>query len=236
MNPQCRVGLVGPLPPPNGGMAIQALQLADSLRNTGLDLDFLQTNRPYQPAFVEKLPLLRSLFRLVPYLWQVWRLSGRVDVIHLMANSGWSWQLFAAPVLWSGWLRKTPVILNYHGGEAQRYLQKSGARVKPSLAKAACIVVPSEYLKEVFAGFGYRSIVIPNSIDLERFFPTAHEDKGERYTIIITRNLEPIYGLDTAIRAIAIAREAIPNIYLTIAGSGPQLDELQHPLEAGQIS
>ncbi len=66
-------------------------------------------------------------------------------------------QLFSAPVLWSGWLRKTPVIVNYHGGEAQRYLQRSGAWVKPSLAKAACIVVPSEYLKEVFAEFGYQS-------------------------------------------------------------------------------
>ena len=127
VNTQYRVGLIGPLPPPSGGMAVQAIQLADSLRNRGLDLVFLQTNTPYKPAFVEKLPLVRALFRLMPYLLQVWRLAGRVDVIHLMANSGWSWHLFSAPVLWLGWLRKTPVILNYHGGEAREYLKRSAA-------------------------------------------------------------------------------------------------------------
>jgi glycosyltransferase involved in cell wall biosynthesis len=46
------------------------------------------------------------------------------------------------------------------------------------------------------------------------------------FTLVITRNLEPIYGLDTAIRALALAREVIPHIQLKIAGSGPQRAEL----------
>ena len=42
-----------------------------------------------------------------------------------MANSGWSWQLFSAPVLWIGWLRKTPVISKSIAFEKAKQLIKS---------------------------------------------------------------------------------------------------------------
>jgi len=222
-----RLGLVGPLPPPNGGMAMQTLQLARLLAEEGVDVDLVQTNAPYSPKIIEKVKGLRALFRLLPYLWKAWRLAGRVDVIHLMANSGWSWQLYAAPVIWIGWLRNTPVIVNYRGGEAREYLAASGAWVKPSLAKAAGLVVPSGYLQQVFSEFGVSSAVIPNIIDLDIFYPAPDETPRATFNVVITRNLEPIYGIDTAIRAIAIVREQIPGVQLKIAGSGPQQRELE---------
>ena len=84
---------------------MQTMQLARLLEEEGLDVQLLPTNAPYSPKFIGKVKGLRALFRLLPYLWKAWRLAGRVDVIHLMANSGWSWQLYAAPVIWLGWLR-----------------------------------------------------------------------------------------------------------------------------------
>ena len=164
-----RLGLVGPVPPPNGGMAMQTSQLARLLAGEGVVEKLLPTNPPYRPAFVAAIPGLRSLFRLVPYLLAVWRLAGRVDVIHLMANSGWSWQLFAAPVLWLSRFRGTPVIVNYRGGEAQVYFQRSFRRVRPSLRQAALVVVPSGYLQSVFGDFGETTRVIPNIIDQDVF-------------------------------------------------------------------
>lgn len=226
-----RLGLVGPLPPPNGGMAMQTLQLARLLRDEGLVVELVQTNAPYWPAFAGRITGLRALFRLVPYLWRVWRVAGRVNVIHLMANSGWSWQLFAAPVIWIGWLRSKPVIVNYRGGEAREYLGASARWVKPSLARATQLVVPSGFLREVFSEFGVSASVIPNIIDLKTFHPAPEPPGDAVFTLVITRNLEPIYGLDTAIRALALAREAIPSIQLRIAGSGPQGEELQRLVE-----
>ncbi|MCB1705689.1 MAG: glycosyltransferase family 4 protein [Halioglobus sp.] len=222
-----RLGLVGPLPPPNGGMAMQTLQLARLLSDEGVEVELVQTNAPYRPAVVEKIKGLRAVFRIVPYLWRIWRLAGRVDVIHLMANSGWSWQLFAAPVIWIGWLRNTPVIVNYRGGEAREYLGASARWVKPSLARATRLVVPSGFLQQVFSEFGVAADVIPNIIDLEMFHPAAEHTTDSVFTLVITRNLEPIYGLDTAIRALALARETVPALRLKIAGSGPQRAELQ---------
>ena len=226
-----RLGLVGPLPPPNGGMAMQTLQLARLLGDEGLEVELVQTNAPYWPAVVARLKGVRAFFRIMPYLWRIWRLAGRTDVIHLMANSGWSWQLFAAPVIWIGWLRKTPVIVNYRGGEAREYLSASARWVKPSLARSAQLVVPSGFLRQVFSEFGVAAAVIPNIIDLEMFYPAATQSRDNVFTLVITRNLEPIYGLDTAIRALALAREAVPTLHLKIAGSGPQQAELQRLVE-----
>jgi glycosyltransferase involved in cell wall biosynthesis len=200
------------------------------LSEEGVEVEVVQTNPPYRPVFIEKVKGLRALFRLLPYLWQVWRLAGRVRLIHLMANSGWSWQLFAAPVLWLGWLRNTPVIVNYRGGEAREYLSASAARVLPSMEKASSLVVPSGFLQQVFMEFGLAASVIPNIIDPHTFHPpteTVAGKAGRGLRLVITRNLEPIYGLDTAIRALALVREQVPEVRLQIAGSGPQREQLQ---------
>ena len=222
-----RLGLVGPLPPPNGGMAMQTLQLARLLGEEGIDVDLVQTNAPYRPKAAGKIKGLRAIVRLLPYLWQIWRLAGRTDAIHLMANSGWSWQLFAAPVIWMGWLRKTPVIVNYRGGEAREYLATSAKWVKPSMARASRLVVPSGFLQQVFSDVNLSSTVIPNIIDLELFHPAPQPPSDTVFTLVVTRNLEPIYGLATAVRAIALVREEVPQIQLKIAGSGPQGAELE---------
>jgi hypothetical protein len=39
--------------------------------------------------------------------------------LHADGQLGWSWHLFAAPAIWIGSLRGTPVVVNYRGGEAE---------------------------------------------------------------------------------------------------------------------
>src|SRR4029077_16590442 len=92
-----KVGLVGPLPPPAGGMANQTRQLAELLAREGALVPLAQSNAPFRPRFIGQLRGLRGLFRLIPYLVRLWRVAGQVDLLHVMANSGWSWHLCAAP-------------------------------------------------------------------------------------------------------------------------------------------
>ena len=200
------VGIVGPLPPPYGGMANQAKQLYQLLqKEPGIQVSFVQTNAPYANRVVGKMKGVRAIFRLFLYVINIFRLAGQADVIHVLANSGWSWQLFAAPVIWIAHLRKTPVIINYRGGEAKSYFERSIKWVAPSMSKASVIVVPSGYLKQVFDEFHFKTQVIPNIINLERFKIVQKKiiNKKEPY-LIITRNLEAIYGIVTAIKAVAI--------------------------------
>ncbi len=87
----------------------------------------------------------------------------------------------------------------------------------------------NNYLKQIFSTFGIDVQVIPNIIDLQCFHRIHHHKKFEpkQPHLIITRNLEAIYGIATAIKAVAIVKKTVPFITLSIAGSGPQQDELQ---------
>jgi glycosyltransferase involved in cell wall biosynthesis len=219
--------IVGPLPPPCGGMANQCEQLLRLLREEGLEVELVRTNAPYRPAWVARVPLLRAVCRLLPYLVQLWQAIGRAGVIHLLANSGWAWHLLATPALIVARLRQRPVIINYRGGNADEFFAGAPKHVLGLLARASLRVTPSTFLLRVFSGYGLTAEVIPNIIDLSRFSPVAPRSFGDAPHLVVTRNLEPIYDMPTAILAFALIRTAFPQARLTIAGTGPELSRLQ---------
>lgn len=226
-----RIGLVGPLPPPSGGMANQTLQLAKLLRAEGATVELIQINSPYRPAFIGRIKGLRAVFRLLPYLLELWRSAARVDVYHLMANSGWSWHLFAAPAIWIASLRGKPIVVNYRGGEADAFFNKAWAWVKPSLDRADEIIVPSGFLEHVFGKRGCATRIVPNVVDLSRFSMEQNIAAGltaDFPRILVARNLEPIYDNATALRALQLVREKLPTAQLVIAGSGPERQALEN--------
>jgi glycosyltransferase involved in cell wall biosynthesis len=219
------VGLVGPLPPPSGGMANQTRQLARLLSESGLSVTLIQVNPAYRPAWVEHLPIVRAIFRLAPYIVSLWRAAPKVDLFHVMANSGWGWHLFAAPAIWIAHLRGKPVIVNYRGGGAERFFDHQFPWVKPALRRASVVVVPSEFLKTVFDKWHIETSVVPNVIDLSRFQPRARP--GQDIHIVVARNLEPLYDIATAMRAFAAISRHYPNARLSVAGSGSARAELE---------
>ncbi|MDB5772908.1 MAG: glycosyltransferase family 1 protein [Burkholderia sp.] len=233
-----RIALVGPLPPPSGGMANQTLQLATLLRAEGATVEMIQVNRPYQPAWIGKIPVVRAMFRLPLYIADLWRAANLVDVYHVMANSGWSWHLFAAPAIWVARLRGKPVVVNYRGGEADSFLSKALFWIKLSLTRSDAIIVPSGFLRAVFEKNGIRTEVVPNVINLHRFSSADAVAPSDDTApcILVSRNLEPIYDNATAIRAFAIVKKALPSARLIIAGSGPELQNLVNTVSELGIS
>ena len=226
-SPALRIAVVGPLPPPAGGMANQCQQLVQLLTSEGIDVELVRTNSPYRPEWVGNIPLLRAVFRLVPYLTRLWRSAGRVNVMHLLANSGWAWHLFAAPAVIVARMRSVPIIVNYRGGGADAFFASAPNHVLKMLAQASLCVTPSVFLQRVFTKYGLASTVIPNIIDLTRFFSSTHRVFGSAPHLVVTRNLEEIYDVATAIRAFFIIQATFPGARLTVAGTGPELTTLQ---------
>lgn len=229
--------LVGPIPPPAGGMANQTRQLQQLLLQAGTQVELVAVNAPYRPTWVSRLPGIRALCRLVPYLAQLYRAIGRAQLVHVMANSGWSWHLFASPAIWLGWLRNTPVLINYRGGHAETFFAKSWPVVHFSLRRVSKVLVPSAFLQQVFQRYHYPSAIVPNILDQQLFHPLATPaaltaiDKASAVHIIVTRNLEAIYDVATAIAAFAQVRQHYPRARLSIAGSGPLRNTLQQQVQ-----
>ena len=226
------IALVGPLPPPEGGMANQAKLLSALLRDSGVTVFFVRTNDNYHPHWIKNIKVIRALFRLFFYIRDVWKTAAKVQLFHVLSNSGWSWYLYSAPVIAIGRFRKVPVMINYRGGEADDFFKRAWRWVKPSMERASVITVPTTFLQEVFKKWGIRAEIVPNIIDLEQFYPGS-ENKSEKKKsaatplhIIVTRNLEKIYGNDIAIKAFHLILKEFPDARLTIAGSGEEKKSL----------
>ena len=224
------IGLIGPLPPPSGGMANQTRQLAELLTAAGATVTTVQVNAPYRPRWVARVPVLRSVFRLMPYLAALWRAAGQVDIFHIMANSGWSWHLFAAPAVWVARSRGIAVVVNYRGGEAAEFLQRAGVWVRFTMRQTRALVVPSGFLQGVFARSGMSAGIVPNIIDLSRFCPRDPARTGAPH-LLVARNLEPLYDNLTAIRAFQMVKASFPQARLTIAGNGPDEQGLRKSVQ-----
>ncbi len=233
-----RIALIGPMPPPAGGMANQTRQLAELLRGEGVSVELVQTNGDYRPLWVGRIPGVRALSRLLPYLLALWRACGRNQLLHVMANSGWSWHLFAAPAIWMARLRGCALVVNYHGGEAAAFLARSRAIVAPSLAQADVLTVPSGFLKSIFAAHGLEARIVPNIVDLSLFCPQrdAQLERRSRPHLVVLRNLELIYDNANALRAFGLVRQRWPLARLSIAGSGPELFRLQSLAQALELA
>jgi glycosyltransferase involved in cell wall biosynthesis len=210
-------------------MANQTRQLARLLGEEGLHVELIQTNAPYKPSWIERWRGIRALFRLLPYLRVLWKTAGRVELFHVMANSGWSWHLFAAPAIWIGWWRGIPVVLNYRGGEIEEFFQKSFHWVRPSLDRVAAVIVPSGYTADVFRRRGYDVRLVKNIIDTGQFTRSERlcpPRAAQGPHLLVTRNLEPIYDIGTALHVLQRLVRIHPEARLTVCGSGPDMPAL----------
>jgi len=221
-----RIVLVGPLPPPSGGMANQTDQLRRFLSEEGAEVRVVRTNAPYRPALVGHLPGLRAFFRLIPYRARLRDSARGATLFHVLANSGWAWHFFAAPALAAAQRAGVPAVLNYRGGDAERFFARSFRSVEKWLKTAAAVVVPSDFLRDVFARYGVATDVVPNVVDLERFLPRPKANGGGP-RLLIARHLESIYDIETGIRAFQILQQRYPAAVLDVAGEGPERERLE---------
>jgi glycosyltransferase involved in cell wall biosynthesis len=202
-----------------GGQGVQACALVTAMRADGQPVTFV----PINPAFPRPLSRLRryrgvrTIVNQAMYLPALARLAA-VDVAHVFSASYASFLLAPVPAMTAARALNKHVVLHYHSGEADDHLANWGALVHPWLKLAHHIVVPSVYLRDVFAKHGHEAHVIPNVVDLSQF--TYRERAPLRPRLLSARNLEPHYRVDVIIEAFARLKPFVPDATLTIAGYG----------------
>jgi L-malate glycosyltransferase len=210
-----------------GGQAVQADMVREHLEADGWDVSFVPVNPRFPPTFawLRDIPFARTLFNQGLYFPSLMSLR-QSDVVHVFCASYWSFLLAAAPALLIARLMGKRVILNYHSGEAPDHLARWGALVHPWLRLADEIVVPSVFLAQAFAHYGYRARVIHNVVDLTRFH--FRERSTLRPMLLSNRNLEKLYRVDNSLRAFALLQNRCGgDAVITVAGQGSEESRLR---------
>jgi glycosyltransferase involved in cell wall biosynthesis len=110
-----------------------------------------------------------------------------------------------------------PIVMNYRSGEAPDHLRRS-AVARAVLRHVDRNAVPSRFLHEVFAGFGIRSEIVPNIVDVDRFAFRRRVPLSAH--ILSTRNFEDLYNVGCTLRAFQLVQQRWPEATLTLVGGG----------------
>lgn len=209
-----------------GGQGVQARLLADALRNEGYEALFVPINPrfPRGLRWLRRYAYARTLLNEAFYFPSLLRLR-RADLVHVFSASYWSFVLAVVPAILAARSLGKRIVLHYHSGEADDHLARWGMLVHPWLRLVDEIVVPSEYLRGVFARHGYRVRVIRNVVDTSCF--RYRERTPLRPRLLSTRNLEPYYRVDNTLEAFALLRARYPEATLTVAGYGREAGRLR---------
>ena len=223
-----RICIVAPVPPPYGGMSIQAQKLAARLRSEGFDVTLLAAN-PIFPdwlRFSERVPGLRTVARTLLYLRSLPSSMAAADVVHHMTVCGIYFLALTVPLIFWGRAHNKRVVLNYRGGRAPTFLKRWAWVVIPVMKMAHSTIVPSEFLQRIFKEYGLSADVVPNIIDTETF--PYRPRKPVRPKLIVTRHLEPLYNVQCILKAFRIVRERFSEAELSIAGTGSEEQRLRN--------
>ncbi|MFO1456173.1 MAG: glycosyltransferase family 4 protein [Steroidobacteraceae bacterium] len=217
--------LVAELPPPAGGMAVQAERLGRALRAQGHSLRNVRTNALAHGSPVRRVPGLRGIVNWALYAPRLLVGTLRCRILHVFSNSGLSFFLFSMPAIVFGRLAGRRVVVHYHGGAAQEFLAAAAGIVVPLLRLAHVIVVPSPFLRRVFDRYGIAVVEIANLVTLVD--PSARPTSRPNPRLLTARNLTPVYNIACALRTFARVCQRFAHAELLVAGDGPERGKLE---------
>lgn len=228
-----------------GGQAVQAARLLRAWRDDPDIHAWLVPINPEPPRglrWTTRVKYLRTVATQAFYWPSLLRELRSADVVHVFSASYFSFLLAPLPAVLVARLLGKPVVMNYRSGEAPDHLKRS-AIARATLRGVDENAVPSRFLHEVFAGFGIRSEIIPNIVDVERFRFRGRDQLRPR--VLSTRNFESLYNLPCTLRAFRLVQDRYPDATLTLVGAGSQDTairqlaaelRLQHVTFAGRVA
>jgi glycosyltransferase involved in cell wall biosynthesis len=229
-----RLLLVGPLPPPPGGVGRLVESIVASPLAARWSIDVFNLSKPQQegrPSTVTPWDVAWTLVHLVALPLRLLRRRPRVALVQSTADTGFVRDLALVLVLRAF---AVPVVLHWHG--APESLQFPGpasgaprARLfRFGVRRARRIIVLAEPYRPFFAGYieAARLAVVPNFVDRgridgpsDRAADAGAGGEGAARFVFLGR-IGPEKGVDVLLDAFAQARARVPGIGLELVGAG----------------
>lgn len=208
-----------------GGQAVQAARLLEKLnQEPHLEADIQSIGPVFLPK-LQKIKYLRTVLSSVKYLSDIITKIPRYDVIHICSAAHLSFVLTPTPAVIVAKLFSKKTILNYRSGQIKRHFTNWHRTLKPTLRLFDKIVVPSNYLVDMFAKYGFEAHSIYNFVDIDRFKFRKREKL--RPVFFSNRLLEELYNIPCILRAFAIIQAKYADAKLIVAGFGDQRESLE---------
>lgn len=138
-----------------------------------------------------------------------------------------------------------PIVHMYHtlGVMKQRVARQSeeiegqyrldGEREVLNIADRIIAATPAEYaqLQWLYSAITDKIVVIPPGVDISRFYPIPPDEAKEfigvnpcQKVLLFVGRIEPLKGIDTLMKAVALLREQGLNVCLSIIGGDPDIN------------
>jgi glycosyltransferase involved in cell wall biosynthesis len=209
-----------------GGQAVQGSRLLEKLsQEPNIEVN-MQSIAPQFLPRLQRIKYLRTLLRGVKYLYDITTKIPRYDIIHIFSAAHASFLLAPTPGVLIAKVFGKKTVLNYRSGQLEEHYANWHRTLRPTLGLFDKIVTPSNYLVDIFAGYGFEAQSIYNFIDVERFKFRARNPL--RPVFFSNRLLEELYNIPCILRAFALIQEKYTDAKLIVASFGDQRENLEN--------
>ncbi len=237
-------------PPVLGGAEIDAARVAGELQRAGHTVNVLtlasegmpESGRWRDPAGVEVRTVGRRLperFKVRLWVlvvaWTVLWSRRRYDAVHVFLPG-----LHGVAALLAGRIAGVPVVVKFGGPlEGLDKLRLGRVQLRTIARHASRVHILSDQMRSEFRAWGVedeRMVLIACGADTERFRPasvseqrTVRAELGlpqEGCAVTAVGRLVSVKNIDVLIEAVARAKRRCADLYLVIAGSGPEMERL----------
>lgn len=222
-NRKPKVLIVGPHPPPPGGMAnfIRNLELYD-LKNyfeiCPFDTDYPRSLKPFRPLTLLWLPIM-----YIHYIFLLLQVKPALVHIHTPSFRSFYKHCLFAQLAKS---KNIPVVLHVHGGKFRDFYDSTNEKEKKNIKKriqiADRLIVLSEkwyeFFKSIYPEDNIR--IVENGIPIDEFYPLDTNEKKTGLNLIFVGEVTPAKGMDELIDACANLSKERKDWKLVVVGAG----------------
>ena len=233
-----RVLLMGPYPPPHGGVQTNLVALRQLLRARGIPCPVINLTR-HRRAEDEEIYYPPNVFQVLGLLVRL-----RYDISHLHIGGNLSGRLLLLALVCCLLPRRRTVLTFHSGGYPS---SEAGQSAAPRtfrgfvLRRFDRLISVNQELSQLFRKFGVAPerirLIYPHAISLDSFGTSLPDELAQFFqahkpTLVTVSGLEPEYEVPLQIDVLAAVRERFPQAGLVIIGAGSLEAEISQKIES----